>query len=93
MVASGIISRQIGDWLKLAKLTPSSHASLPKTHLAFKWIRIAFRCWKDHKPYDKTLHNAVLRERQCRKAENPSNQLIITWKNCGGFSKPDAIIS
>lgn len=24
--------------------------------LAYKWIRIMFRCWKDHKPYDDSLY-------------------------------------
>lgn len=31
--------------------------------LAFKWIRILFRCWKDHKPYDEQTYIATLRRR------------------------------
>ena len=29
--------------------------------LAFKWIRILFRCWKDHKPYDESKYLEALR--------------------------------
>jgi transposase len=29
--------------------------------LAFKWIRILWRCWHDQKPYDEQLHLAALR--------------------------------
>ncbi|MEJ1973506.1 MAG: hypothetical protein WDM96_13900 [Lacunisphaera sp.] len=29
--------------------------------LAFKWIRILWRCWQDRKPYDETRYLASLR--------------------------------
>ena len=32
--------------------------------LAFKWIRILFRCWKDQKPYDEQLYLKSLRDKQ-----------------------------
>ena len=32
--------------------------------LAFKWIRIMFRCWKDQKPYDEQVHLKSLRAKQ-----------------------------
>jgi predicted metal-dependent hydrolase len=31
--------------------------------LAFKWIRIAFRCWKDAVPYDDNRYVESLRRR------------------------------
>jgi len=31
--------------------------------LGYKWIRIMFRCWKDHTPYDEQRYLAVLRRR------------------------------
>ncbi len=31
--------------------------------LAFKWIRIVFRCWKDHVPYDESRYLEALRKR------------------------------
>lgn len=32
--------------------------------LAFKWLRIVFRCWQDRKPYDEAKYLLSLRERQ-----------------------------
>jgi len=29
--------------------------------LAFKWLRIIFRCWKDGTPYDDALYMASLK--------------------------------
>jgi transposase len=31
--------------------------------LAFKWIRILYRCWKDRRPYDESTYLAALRRR------------------------------
>jgi len=32
--------------------------------LAFKWLRILFRCWQERKPYDEAKYLFALRERQ-----------------------------
>jgi len=32
--------------------------------LAFKWIRILYRCWVDRKPYDETKYLMALQKRQ-----------------------------
>lgn len=40
----------------------SHHAALRS--LAFKWIRIMFRCWKDRKPYDESVYCESLRRRR-----------------------------
>jgi transposase len=32
--------------------------------LAFKWIRIIYRCWKDNQPYDEEVYLKALREKQ-----------------------------
>jgi hypothetical protein len=32
--------------------------------LAFKWIRIIYRCWKDQKPYDNQIYLNSLRAKQ-----------------------------
>ena len=37
----------------------SHHAALRA--LAFKWIRILFRCWQDRTPYDEATYLAALR--------------------------------
>jgi hypothetical protein len=32
--------------------------------LAFKWLRILYRCWKDHEPYDEAKYLFALRQRK-----------------------------
>ena len=69
-----------------------------KTHhaavraLAFKWIRIYFRCWRDRVPYDEQRY---LRSRQARDAETaapvpPAHRKAkpkFLFKTCGDFQK------
>jgi transposase len=55
------------DWARLCynqlrKRGKSHHAALRA--LAFKWIRIMFRCWKDRKPYDEALYCKSLKTRR-----------------------------
>src|SRR5215470_11781111 len=55
------------DWARacydqLRKRGKSHHAALRV--LAFKWIRIMFRCWKDRKPYDKQIYCNSLKIRR-----------------------------
>jgi transposase len=58
-----------------------------KTHhaairaLAFKWLRILFRCWKESVPYDAPRYTAALQKRAPEKPEE------IHWKNVAGFAK------
>ena len=33
------------------------------TSLAFKWIRILFRCWKTHTPYDESTYLTALKSK------------------------------
>ena len=40
----------------------SSHHAAVRA-LAYKWIRILFRCWKNRKPYDESLYLASLKRR------------------------------
>jgi transposase len=60
-----------------------------KTHhaatraLAFKWIRILFRCWKDRQPYNEAHYQQRL---LARHAPRPTPS--FEWKSCGTFSKP-----
>ena len=55
------------DWARacydlLRKRGKSHHAALRA--LAFKWIRIIFRCWKDRKPYDEAVYCKSLQSRR-----------------------------
>lgn len=59
--------------------------------LAFKWIRILFRCWKDHKPYCESTYQRALEHRQQLVGETSTVQL--QWKTFAGFSKIAAATS
>jgi transposase len=66
----------------------SHHAAVRS--LAYKWIRIAFRCWKDGKPYDDSHYEASLtrRKKTTPQPTNPSPfDLPIQWTSCGSFQK------
>jgi transposase len=54
--------------------------------LAFKWIRILFRCWKDRKPYNDDLFRQTLSRRR-----SFAGPVQVQWKTCAGFNKIDAI--
>ena len=51
--------------------------------LAFKWLRILFRCWQDHTPYSDTRYQQALAKRQ--PTAQPSVQ--IQWTPIAGFFK------
>jgi transposase len=52
--------------------------------LAFKWIRILFRCWKDQVPYSELLYKAA----GSKQAETRTHQAVeIHWENKAGLSK------
>jgi transposase len=46
----------------------SHHAALRA--LAFKWIRIIFRCWKNRTPYDEAVYSNSLKTRRSPVADN-----------------------
>jgi hypothetical protein len=54
--------------------------------LAFKWIRILFRCWKDHKPYDEAAYQRALAARRPKQQTAPQ-PVELQWKSVAGFSK------
>jgi hypothetical protein len=53
--------------------------------LAFKWIRILFRCWKDRKPYSEEVYRQALARRHQLAVK--SSPVQLQWKTCAGFSK------
>ena len=59
--------------------------------LAFKWIRILFRCWKDRKPYSEEVYRQALARRHQLAVK--SSPVQLQWKTCAGFSKITAITS
>ena len=72
--------------------------------LAFKWIRIYYRCWRDRVPYSEAIYLESLRKSAVRTipakptpplpaAPASSPTLQIQWKNIAGFSKPTTIFA
>src|SRR6202165_5621754 len=58
--------------------------------LAFKWIRILFRCWQDRTPYDETKSSRALQQR-CRKPALPQPAAVdLQLKKVAGFWKLSA---
>ena len=60
----------------------SHHAALRS--VAFKWIRIYYRCWRDRVPYCEATY---LKARPNRAPEPAATANSIQWESCGGFSK------
>lgn len=67
----------------------SHHAAVRA--LAFKWLRILFRCWKDGCPYEEAQYQRSLQKRTPQPA--PPAAVQIRWKGVAGFSKLDALSS
>jgi transposase len=55
--------------------------------LAFKWIRILFRCWKDRRPYDEQLYLTSLRRRSGLLGPALASATCFEWTTVAGFSK------
>jgi transposase len=55
--------------------------------LAFKWIRIIFRCWKDGKPYDEEIYMRSLRRRGSLLVGTLGVTTSARWKTVAGFQK------
>jgi transposase len=54
--------------------------------LAFKWIRILYRCWQNHTPYREPLYTAALARRSAAAAP-----VEFLWTTTAGFSKISAV--
>lgn len=67
----------------------SHHAAVRA--LAFKWLRILFRCWKDHCLYDEARYQQAVQKRA--KPLPATAPVQIAWKSIAGFSKLEVISS
>jgi len=63
----------------------SHHAAVRA--LAYKWIRIIFRCWKDGKPYDESVYLQSLRRRGSLLGTTLAPATCVGWKPVAGFQK------
>ena len=58
--------------------------------LAFKWIRILFRCWKDRTPYNEATYQQAIAKRHPNRAKG-AQAVDLRWKKIAGFSKIMAV--
>lgn len=63
----------------------SHHAALRS--LAFKWIRVMFRCWKDGKPYDEQTYRQALHRTGSPLIDHFRLDTQGEWKTVAGFQK------
>src|SRR5664279_2979154 len=76
------------EWAKayyehLTKDEKKSHHAAVRS-LAYKWIRIIFRCWKDGKPYDEQVYQNSLRRRGSLLGGALSSATAVGWKAVAG---------
>ena len=55
--------------------------------LAYKWIRIIYRCWKDGKPYDEQIYLQSLSRRGSLLGSALAAATSAGWKSVAGFQK------
>ena len=55
--------------------------------LAYKWIRILFRCWKDRRPYDEQQYLQSLRRRSALLGTAAASATSIGWNSVAGSSR------
>jgi len=63
----------------------SHHAAVRA--LAFKWTRIAFRCWQNRTPYDEARYLQVLRRRRAPRPNVPANSRRETSASYSRFAR------
>jgi transposase len=82
------ISIRYCDWAKDyydRQRAKGKSAHIAYRSLAFKWIRIVYRCWVDRKPYQQEVYRQALARRS--KPTMKEGAVKIQWKNEAGFSK------
>jgi len=82
------------EWAKayydhLRKDEKKSHHAAVRS-LAYKWIRIIFRCWKDGKPYDEEVYVNSLRRRGSQLGAALAPATGLGWQTVAGFQKLSA---
>jgi hypothetical protein len=77
--------------LRAATSQGRSHHTAVRS-LAFKWIRILFRCWQDRKPYNELLYEQAL-ARHSQEPDDSRSLIQFEWKSRTGFSKTSSIRS
>jgi len=55
--------------------------------LAFQWIRILYRCWKDRQPYDERIYLEAQRRRNSPLSGKLAGSTPLAWVSEAGFQK------
>jgi transposase len=71
------------DYYKQQRVQAKSHHSAVRA-LAFKWIRILFRCWQDRRPYSTAVYENA-RKNQLQQRTDCTSAVNIGWKTQANF--------
>jgi len=74
------------DYYQFQRDKHKSHQAVVRA-LAYKWIRIIFRCWKDGKPYDEQVYLQSLRRRRSLLGPALAGVTGPGWTTVVGFQK------
>jgi len=74
------------DYYQFQRDNHKSHQAAVRA-LAYKWIRIIFRCWKDGKPYDEQTYLQSLHRRRSMLGPALAGVTGSGWKTVAGFQK------
>lgn len=74
------------DYYQFQRDKHKSHQAAVRA-LAYKWIRIIFRCWKDGKPYDEQVYLQSLRRRRSLLGPALAGVTGPGWKTVAGFQR------
>ena len=73
-------------YYKLQRDKKKSHHAAVRA-LAYKWIRILYRCWKDGKPYDEQTYLENLQKRNSPLRDGLASATGKKWKPVSGLHK------
>jgi transposase len=74
------------DYYDQRRATGKGHHAAVRA-LAYKWIRIFFRCWRDRVPYDEKLYLEAVSKRLPQPAPAAPAKPGLVLKTCGNFKK------
>jgi transposase len=74
------------EYYQLQRDRHKSHQAAVRA-LAYKWIRIIFRCWKDGKPYDEQVYLSSVRRRTAVLGSAIAAATGCGWKQVAGFQR------
>jgi transposase len=81
---SMVSSRWARDYYERQREKRKSHNTAVRA-LAFKWIRILFRCWKNNVPYNELVYTKSVASHS--QQEQPVKTVEIKWEKKSGFKK------